>query len=50
MKQVDDLRIEREEELVTPAVLQERYPVSDAASETVSAARAGLDYNLHQLI
>ena len=39
MKKIDDLRIEKDEELIPPAVFMERYGVSEKAAETVASAR-----------
>lgn len=38
-RKTDDLRIEKLNPLLPPAILMEEYPISDAASETVALAR-----------
>ena len=43
----DDLRIERTMELLPPVALMERFPISDAASETVFSCRQSIHNMLY---
>jgi 3-deoxy-D-arabino-heptulosonate 7-phosphate (DAHP) synthase len=43
----DDLRIEKTMELLPPVALMERFPISDAASETVFSCRQSIHNMLY---
>ena len=47
MKTTDDLRIVEMKELLSPEQLFKEFPITEAASETVSTARAGIQKILH---
>lgn len=46
-QKTDDLRIEKTMELLPPVALMERFPLSDAASETVFSCRQAIHNMLH---